>query len=771
MRNILIALVWCFTTTAWAASNYDIPRVSLAPSIDAELSEGEWESATLIELAYETNPGYNIAAPVKTTVYMMEDSEYLYFAFKADDPEPDKIRAFFRDRDQLNDDDYVSVYFDTFNDERSGYRFSVNPLGSQADFIINESQNVNDSSWNTVWESAGRVTEDGYIVEIAIPYRALRFSSNLDEQTWGLRLLRIYPRDSRTTISETTGNRALRCNFCQASKISGMPDLNYSTHNFDITPTATYLNNQQRDADPIGPWSDGSNQTEFGADLRWAITEDMVLNATINPDFSQVEADASQLDINNTFSLFFRETRPFFLDGADYFQTLERLVHTRNIADPDYGFKVTGKTSGYSLGVMAASDESTSFLLPSSQGSRVINLEGVSSDVAVVRGQMDIGEKNNLGMLITHRAAGDYQNQVASIDGRYYFTPKDRFRYQLMRSSSENPDSIRFNQNGDLKLDSDGQPLFAADQSDGAYKLSYNHNEDNSGLFVDYYNYGSDFRADMGFIGMVDFKRLAAGGHYNWYGEEGNKWTQWGFSGDWERTEDQSGLKLEEEVELYFNLHGPMQLNASFGGLSRNRYFGGKYFDEQYLAMRFSLSPLSGLTIGNYMRFGDQVDFTHTEAGESVLIRPYIRWRIGRHLSVNLNLTYQSLDVPVKQRVDEDTGTMIDFDKGELFEALIADLRLAYQFNSRSRLSLTLQHNNTDKNTQLYLTNRDSDPGNDIDAKTRRFGTQLIYSYELNPQTALHLGYSDNAIENDQINSLERVEKTIFAKFGYMFQL
>ena len=113
---------------------------------------------------------------------------------------------------------------------------------------------------------------------------------------------------------------------------------------------------------------------------------------------------------------------------------------------------------------------------------------------------------------------------------------------------------------------------------------------------------------------------------------------------------------------------------------------------------------------------------------------------------------------------------MIDFEEGNLFEAMIADIRVAYQFNSRSRLSLTLQHSETDRNTQLYLTNRDTDPDNNRYAKKRRFGTQLIYSYKLNPQTALHIGYSDNALENDQINSLERVERTIFAKFGYMFQ-
>lgn len=771
MRKILITTVLCFTSTAWAASNYEIPRITEEPSVDGELSEGEWDSAAIIELGYETWPSYNIPAPVNTTVYMMEDGEKLYFAFKADDPEPDKIRAFFRDRDGILDDDYVSVFFDTFNDERSGFRFSVNPLGSQADFAINESQNVNDSSWDAVWESAGKVTDSGYIVEMAIPYRALRFPSNMEEQIWGLRLLRAYPRDSWTLFSETTENRELDCRFCQASKMSGMPNLNSSTRNIDLTPTATYLSNQDRDTDPIGPWSDGSNKTEFGADLRWAITEDWVLNATLNPDFSQIEADANQLDINNTFSLFFRETRPFFLDGADYFQSMNRLVHTRNIADPDYGFKVTGKTNGYSLGVMAASDQSTSFLVPSSLGSRVINLEGVSSDIAVVRGQMDIGDQNTLGMLLTHRGAGDYQNQVASIDGRYYFTPKDRFRYQFMSSSSENPDSIRFDQDGDLELDSDGQPLFAPDQSDRAYVLRYNHNEDNSGLFADYFDFGSDFRADMGFIGKVDFKQLVIGGRYNWYGEEGSKWTQWGFFGDWDRTEDQSGLKLEEEFELYLNARGPMQFNTNIGGLIRNRYFGGEYFDEQSFRMWFELSPLSVLTIGNFMSIGDQVDFTHTELGESVLFQPYIIWQIGQHLSVNLDLSYQSLDVPAKQRMDEDTNMMIDFEEGNLFEALIADIRVAYQFNSRSRLSLTLQHNNTDRNTQLYLANRDSDPDNDRDAKTRRFGTQLIYSYELNPQTAFHLGYSDNALENDQINSLELVERTIFAKFGYMFQL
>jgi len=730
---------------------YNIPRVTLSPNIDGVLDEGEWSKAYQIELNYEVSPGDSIKPTVKTTAYMMEDGENIYFAFKAYDPDPEKIRAFIQERDGIFRDDFVGVMLDTFNDERRGYEFFVNPMGSQGDLTRDDTQNQNeDSSWNTVWDSAGRVVADGYIVEISIPFRALRYKADLEKQTWGIEFLRIYPRDSRAVITERATDRKLDCTFCASNKITGMANLESKSTNFDFTPTVTYSNSEDRSSIPGSEWSGGSDNVELGADIRWAVTEDWIINATFNPDFSQVEADAGQLDINTTFSLFYPEARPFFLDGAEYFNSMNRLVHTRNIADPDYGFKLTGKKNGYSLGLISASDESTSFLIPSSLGSYLVNLEEQVSDILIARGQKDIGDKNNLGVLVTSRIAKDYKNQVVAIDGRYYFSDKDIFTYQLMHSSSDNPDSIRY-ANGDPTDDE----ILAATQSDQAYSLSYRHNEDNSGIRINYNDFGRDFRADMGFVGQVDYKKLIIGGNYQWYGEEGSKWTRWGFSGDWDKTVDQSGLVLEQENELYFSIRGPMQFATQIGALTRDKYYNGQTFKQTDVSMWAEIKPTVGLTIGNFMRKGDAIDFTHTQAADLVLVNPYFSWQVNQHFNIRVDYTYQTLDVAA----------------GQLFRAELIDARLAYQFSTRSRLLLTLQQTNIHRNVDLYENNLDNDPTNNVASKSKNFGSQLIYSYKINPQTLLYVGYADSAIENEEIQSLRKTDRSIFAKFSYLFQI
>jgi len=189
-----------------------------------------------------------------------------------------------------------------------------------------------------------------------------------------------------------------------------------------------------------------------------------------------------------------------------------------------------------------------------------------------------------------------------------------------------------------------------------------------------------------------------------------------------------------------------MQFNINFGVIDRKRYFDGQYFDVNIFRMWFQFKPLSSLTLGNFMILGDRIDFTHSQLGKIKLFEPSIRWQIGKHLSVNVNHTNQTLNIP----------------GGELFKAKLTDVRLAYQFNTRSRLSLTLQSTNIQRNATLYI--------DEVDEKTKRFGTQLIYSYKINPQSLVYFGYSDNALEKDQVDNLAIFDKAFFAKFSYLWQ-
>ena len=176
--------------------------------------------------------------------------------------------------------------------------------------------------------------------------------------------------------------------------------------------------------------------------IYWAITEDWILNTTLNPDFSQVEADGAQLDVNTTFALFFPERRPFFLEGADYFSTQSNYVYTRNIADPDVGTKLTGKSDGYTVGLIAARDTTTNILIPSSTGSYIDSLEDIESDILVGRVQKNLGNRSNIGALITSRTANDYSNTLTSIDGTYVIDDHNSIRYEISHSETENPHAI-----------------------------------------------------------------------------------------------------------------------------------------------------------------------------------------------------------------------------------------------------------------------------------------------------------------------------------------
>ncbi|MGX5174172.1 DUF5916 domain-containing protein [Aliikangiella sp. IMCC44653] len=744
--GMLVVSSAAFAQSSSAKQNYSLPRVVGAPTIDGFIQDDEWAEATQVELKYNINPGDSTPAPVKTYAYMMEDGENLYIAFKAFDPEPEKIRAYIRDQDAIFQDDFVGVILDTFNDERKGFEFFVNPMGSQGDLTRDDTLNNEDSSWNTVWDSAGQLSKDGYMVEMAIPFRALRFNSKLSEQTWGIQFLRIYPRDSRMTLADNPTDRNLQCTLCQVNKVTGMKGLKSEGYNLEVTPTVTYVNQKVREVNPVGAWEQTSDEPEFGVDARWGLTENWIVNGTINPDFSQVEADDVQLDINRTFSLFYREARPFFLDGADYFDSQNRLVHTRNIADPDYGLKLTGKQNGHSLGVIAANDQSTSFLLPSSLGSGLAVLEDTASDIFVARSQHDFDNQNNLGVLVTHRSATDYKNSVVAVDGKYYFTEKDILSYQLMQSDSENPESIQF--------DDDNQRVLDPTQSDLAYTIGYRHNDQNYVIRANYNDYGKDFRADMGFVPQVDYRKLILGGEYIWYGEKDSKWTRLSLFGDWDKTLDQSGKMLEQETELHMNVRGPLQFISNFGVVSRKRYYDEQYFNEDGVMVYFELKPLTSLTIGNFSRFGDQVDFANSQLGKIKVFEPYVRWQIGKHMSANISYTNHLLKV-----------------NGEkLFRAELSDIKLAYQFSVRSRLSLTLQGVNVHRNTPMYNRNQDTDPDNDVSARKKRFGTKLIYSYKINPRSLVYVGYSDNAVESDEVQSLTTTDKTVFAKFSYMWQ-
>ena len=720
---------------------YEIPRIDNAPRIDGQVAPAEWAEAKRVTINIETDPAENVTTAVSAEALIMEDGDTLYVAFIAQDPDISQIRAFYSDRDLLWDDDHIGIVLDTFNDERRAYEFWVNPLGVQADRIYDDINRRGDDSWNAIWDSAGRITLNGYETEMAIPLKQLRFSPSEAAQIWGVDFVRRFPRDRENRIANNPLDRDVSCYLCQLRKMEGLADLE-SSRNLEIIPSLTALTAQTRGRD-LGPWEEPGAEPDAGVNLRWGVTQDVYLNATLNPDFSQVEADSPQLAINNTFSLFFPERRTFFLDGADYFDTFQNLVYTRNIADPDYGLKLTGKSGRHTYGVLTANDQTTGFIVPGALGSSTVRLAdpslidgAVESDINIGRYRMDLFENSAVGIVVTDRRADQvgYSNSVASLDAVLRPTEADTISVQGVYSRTKNPQQLQ------ERFDSNAQ------QNGDSLRLEYRHVDAEWDWRLSYDDIGEDFRADLGFVNRTDFKKFIGTLGRTWRADGNSLLSRFRIAIDYDRTEDQSGKEIEEELEFFVNMNGPAQsyLNALVGG--SKTFWNGAYFDEQFNQVSVGFSPIPSLGLGATLRIEDIVDFANTRLGQSNRLSPFIRLQIGRHLQFNLSHTHQQFNV----------------DGGRLFTANLSDLRTTYQFNAKSFLRFTLQYNDRKRDRSLYL--------RDVQSRSADLTAQLLYSYRFTAATRFFVGYSDASFQDDRYDGLEPIGRSLFAKFTYAWQ-
>lgn len=710
-----------------AAEPLQIPRIDGGIVIDGHIDESVWSDAALVDLAYESQPGDNLPASVKTTVRIAYTTDALVLSFRAEDPDPSKIRAFLRDRDALYSDDFLGVVLDTFDDQRRAYEFFVNPLGVQADLIKEEATGNEDDSWDGLWTSAGRITAEGYEVEMRIPFATLRFKDTEDARRWGVSFLRIRPREHRFLYTSQRIERGNRCYLCTFDKVEGMVGVRQG-RNLEITPSLTVINAEQRDA-PNTPWRGTGTQIEPGLDVSWAPSPNFTLNGTLNPDFSQVETDQAQLDLNTSFALFFPEKRPFFLESADYFNTPLNVLHTRQIADPDAGLRITGRNGKQAYGAIAARDAVTQLLVPGVLGSSFRFLEQ-ESDVLVGRYRYDLSKSTTLGAIGTYRGGDDYSNALAGVDGRWQ-QGIHTLRGQWLRSDSRYPGPL-------------GLPDTAP--QGGALFSHYNVGARNWSADLQHTRIDPGFRADLGFISQVGFRRSLVGGRRNWFGEEGASISRVSLRGDWDITHRHDGQLLERELEAYLSVSAAREIEANIGGVTRERFWDGRLFDESFMTAFAQMTARPGLRLAVFLRAGDQLDLTASRMGRIRQFDPSLTADIGR--GINLDLSYSH------QRLQRDGGTA--------FEAQLLDARASWQFDPRQRLRLTVQGSDVERDQALYAT--------PVDRRARDVGGQLLYSYKLNPRSAVFVGYSHGAFADDRIDTLFDSNRSVFLKLSYAWQ-
>ena len=709
----------------------DLPRTAHDVTIDGDLSDAAWRDATQVRIEYETNPGENVPARVETLAYLVENGESLFIAFDASDPDPDQIRAYLRDRDSAYNDDFVGIVIDTYGDERRAFEFFANPLGVQMDLTNDDVNRIEDDSWDAIWDAAGRIHDGGFVVEMEIPLSQLRFPRREGKQRWGFDLLRFYPRDKRYRLSNNPLDRNRNCYLCQFSKLEGLADATPG-RDLEIVPTLTASRSESSDDPGVVPLDGADTRTEAGLSVRWGITPDLTANLAINPDFSQVEADVAQLDVNNQFALFFPEKRPFFLEGADYFNTPIDAVFTRTVAAPDLGAKLTGKRGDHTFGVFAAEDSVTNLLFPGPQGSDATSLEQ-SNTAFVGRYSRGFGDASSVGALLTSRSGDDYHNHVGGLDMRWKISDQHSIRAQVLRSDTRYPDATA------TEFE---QPLGSF--SGLATGAEYEFDTREWFAYLRHEQYDRDFRADSGFVPQVDASQQVVGLGRIWRPDDDTWWTQVRVNGDWDITHDDDGNVLEREVEAYVGLGGPMQSWIQVGGLSRDVFFDGQMFRENKLSFYVEGQPRGGLLLGLWMRDGDQVDFANTRLGDQLRVEPFVRWNATRNLALRID--------GASVRLDSKQGANI-------FDARLADVRATWQFSVRSFLRFTAQFQDVERNQAEYI--------DEVDARSRGVGRQLLYSYKINPQTVFFLGYSDNHVDDDELAGLEPTDRTWFLKIGY----
>jgi hypothetical protein len=716
---------------AASASLPQLPRSTAEVKIDGVLDDPIWKDALVIELTTETSPGENVPASVETHAYLVEDGTRLLIAFDARDPDPKSIRAYLRDRDRAFNDDFVGIVIDSFGDQRYAYEFFANALGVQMDLTNDDVSQRESESWDAIWDSAGKINDKGFVVEMAIPLSQLRFRNTDGERVWGVDVLRFRPRGDRQRISNNPSERGRNCYLCQFSQIRGLAGV-AAGKNLEIVPSLTAARSESR-VDPLNdPWQ-SKNNTDVGLNVRWGVTEALTANLALNPDFSQVEADVAQLAINQQFALFYPETRPFFLEGADYYSTPIQAVFTRTIADPRIGAKLTGQPGDSTLGVFAVEDELTNLLIPGPQDSSTTSLDATNT-AFVGRYSHNTAGGAQLGALFTSRSGDGYHNQVGGLDALMRIGGRHSFRAQYLLSDTAYPTAT---------IASFAQPSNAFDGAARQLRYTFNHRE----WYADitYKNYDTGFRADTGFVPRVGIEQTQYEASHIWQRSGARPWKNIQAGAEGTTTYSVGGAMLDRSANAFVNFQGPMQSFIRFTVGPASWSWNGQRFDGNGMDVYSQIRPRGGLNVQMEVHYGEQVDLANSRLALERRLQPNIEWNINQHLLLRLRHTKSVLTAKTGERI---------------FDANLTDVRVTWQFNVRSYIRFTTQRQDLERNTAVYIDR--TTPGRSV-----TLSSQLLYAYKLNPQTVLYAGAANSGLEDDRTADLMQTNRTIFAKVSY----
>jgi hypothetical protein len=695
IATVALSLVLTAAASAAQAPTLRIPRVAQPPEIGDFLDGTPPNGLVSVTDFVQREPGDGVPASQPTTAYFGYDDDHLYVVFVCQD-DPSKVRAHYSKRESIFGDDIVGVLLDTFRDQRRAYLFLTNPLGIQLDGVTSETQD-DDYSFDTLWHSEGQLTDRGYVVRIAIPFKSLRFS-NAAVQTWGIGVGRIIPRNNETSFWPYITRRV--AGFAQQlATLEGLERISPG-RNMQIIPYGTFTGARFLESDR----TDRSTEIRgrVGLDAKMVLGDAVTLDLAANPDFSQVESDEPQVTINQRFEVFFPEKRPFFIENAGFFQMPQQnLFFSRRIADPRLGARATGKAAGWAFAALGIDDQAPGQRLPGAD-------PGHDRHAGIFAGrlQREFRGQSSLGALFTSRDFLSSSNRVASADLRLRLNENWFFTGQATASRT--------------------RALDGSERSGPAYDAALSYNSRRASYSLSYADRSPGFRADLGFIQRVDIRRLAQFGRYTRFVNRGalvsygpwlNALAVWDYGRilqDWELT---GGFDANFKGQTGIHVRHSQSMER----------FAGIEFRQRSTALDVNTEWLQWLSANAGYRAGTAINFfpapglapflADSRGGSAgVTVRPSGRLRVGT------TYLYSQL--------------------AGIFDNHILRARADYQFTRELSLRAILDYNGVLPNQSLVALER-----------RKELRADMLVTYLVNPWTAIYVGYTD-AYENLGVNPL-----------------
>jgi hypothetical protein len=765
-----------------------IPRLSRAPVLEDFLSMAP-QGETALQMARVTgfvqrNPHDGEEVSEKTDAYVGYDQKNIYVVFVCFD-DPKKVRARMSPREDIQDDDEVAVLFDTFHDRRRAYEFQTTPLGVQWDAIYTEAARQEtggnwDVSWDAVWDSRGKVTDRGFVVWMAIPFKSLRFPAT-KQQEWGIILYRGITRKNEDSFWPWI-SRKVQGRLRYEATLFGLEGISPG-RDIELIPYGIMRGFRALDTrDPENPFfQNATAQGQAGMDAKFIIHDHFVVDVTANPDFSQVESEDPQITVNQRFEVYFPEKRPFFLENEDYFRTPIDLFFTRNIQDPSAGIRLTGKEGPYSVGVMASDDRAPGLAVPNYCPSYSLdpdcldNLYGIRSYFTIARVSRDIFKQSSVGAIYTDwecPATGEY-NRVGGADAWLKLNTNWTLQGQAVTSSSH---LLGLNAaNLFSTCEANQIPFSSGNAGNGNYYAGPADTVEvlRNGLHFNYDGSYQDispgFVTVPGFVNRVDLRGVYNLAYYRFRPKKG--WLlAWGPSLRQRYVFDHEGNRLDTYYDPYLRIEGKGQTHIyvdpydefrerlrpqdfCFLGFSCQPPIPNRDYHEHSSGAWVQTQVFPKVSVGATYHWGDGANFVASPITRAPLNQPFL----ARQDTATGTLTFR----PIKPLKIENTylfERLRAFDSTYLlalaqtpgigkgiFDNHIVRSKWNWQFTPQLSLRVILQYNSLLANT----------PGNTVYPYTylpteKEFNADFLLTYLVHPGTAIYVGY------NSDLQNLDR---------------